>query len=245
MNTSDASPLPLYARIEADLRARLEAREWNPGDQLPPEAELMDHYQVSRITIRKAIDNLARQNLITIRRGKGTFASAPPLLHDLSRLTGFVEMTTAGKRNATSRLIDHSVIVPDQRISTALNQAPGSTVTSIRRLRLADGMPVSLDQTFLPHDIGARLQTADLEQIPLLALLEDHLGIPLIEAQYGIEATGADADAASHLAVTTGFPVMKVERSIFTTTNRPITYELLTYRGDMVRFQTRLSRKRT
>ena len=113
----------------------------------------------------------------------------------------------------------------------------------LRRVRLADGVSMSFDETYLPRDIGEKVADDDLEAEPIFALLEDKYDTPLVEAEYKLEAAAADPVAAQALQVPTGSPVFVIERTSYTTGNRPVDYERLHYRGDLVRFVTRLVRR--
>ena len=113
----------------------------------------------------------------------------------------------------------------------------------IERVRLADGHPVSFDQTWLPEGIGAQVASEDLSEEPIFRLLEDKYGIPLVEATYRLEAIVADDALGDRLETEPGAPVLRVARTTFTTGQRPIDYELLHYRGDLISFATRLTRE--
>jgi len=113
----------------------------------------------------------------------------------------------------------------------------------IHRVRLADGVPTSFDETYLPLEIGEKVITDDLEVEPIFTLLERRYSIPLLEAEYRLEAAAAGASVASALGVDEGSPIFLIERTSYTTGGRPVDYERLYYRGDRVRFVTRLARK--
>src|SRR5438128_2924733 len=115
-------------------------------------------------------------------------------------------------------------------------------VVSLQRVRLADGVAMSFDETYLPRDIGEKVADNDLEAEPVFALLEDKYDTPLVEAEYKLEAAAADLVAAQALQVPAGSPIFLIERTSYTTGNRPVDYERLHYRGDLIRFVTRLVR---
>ena len=91
MRDAEPNPTPLYARVETELGANIVDRTFPPGTQLPTEDELIARFDVSRTTVRKAIQNLAGRGLVEIRRGKGTFVTEPKIAHELTELSGFVE----------------------------------------------------------------------------------------------------------------------------------------------------------
>lgn len=238
---SDARPL--YAQVEAELASCIAGGHLKPGDQLPTESELMQRFGVSRPTIRQAIQNLATRGLVEIRRGKGTFATLPKMTQPLESLSGFVEDMQILGRNATARVIDKQIVKAGQAVARNLEVAPDTDVVRIQRVRLADGIPVSFDDTFLPLDIGRKIMADDLETQPIFSLLEDKYGIPLTEAEYRLEALAAEPAIARALGVEPLTPMLVIERVSYRQGNHPIDYETLYYRGDLVRFTTRLPRR--
>jgi GntR family transcriptional regulator len=237
--------LPLYAQIERILAASIEAGELRPGDRLPPEDSLIARFAVSRTTIRMTIQNLARRGLVEIRRGRGTFVAQPKITQELSGLTGFVEDMQAIGLKATARLVDQKVMPATRPVAEQLAMAEGTPVVRIQRVRLADGKPVSFDETYLPLEIGEKIMANDLEVEPIFTLLEEKYDMPLVEADYRLEAVYADDIVARALRVAPGSPIFLIERTSYCTGRRPIDYERLHYRGDQIRFVTRLVRRPT
>ncbi|HEY2587083.1 MAG TPA: GntR family transcriptional regulator [Tepidisphaeraceae bacterium] len=241
VDSSDARPL--YAQVEAELASCIASGHMKPGDQLPTESALIQRFGVSRPTIRQAIQNLAARGLVEIRRGKGTFASLPKMTQPLESLSGFVEDMEMLGRNATARVIDKRIVKAGEAVARNLAVEPDADVVRIQRVRLADGVPVSFDDTFLPLDIGRKIMADDLETQPIFSLLEDKYGIPLIEAEYRLEALAAEPAVARALGVEPLTPMLVIERISYREGDHPIDYEKLYYRGDLVRFTTRLPRR--
>lgn len=235
--------LPLYAQIEAVLAASILDGTLPPGSRLPPEDSLIARFAVSRTTIRTTIQNLARRGLVEIQRGKGTFVTEPKITQELTELSGFVEDMEALGRRATARVLDQQVIAASDIVARQLALAPGASVVRIQRVRLADGSPLSFDETYLPLDLGERVMGDNLETEPIFALLEQKYSTPLIEAEYRLEAISADAAVARALEITAESPVFLIERTSYSSLHRPVDYERLHYRGDRIRFVTRLSRR--
>jgi GntR family transcriptional regulator len=239
-----SSPTSLYAQVEEVLTAEVASGELSAGAQLPSEDSLVERFKVSRTTVRKAIQNLIGAGVVEIRRGKGTFVAQPRITQELTELSGFVEDMKAVGRRATARLVDQRVVAATEIVARQLALATGTRVVRIQRVRLANGVAVSFDETFLPLDIGQKIITNDLESQPIFELLEQKYGIPLIDAEYKLEAVGAEAVVASALGVEAGSPIFLIERTSYRGAKQPIDYERLHYRGDMVRFVTRLARRR-
>lgn len=234
---------PLYARVEAALANDIADGILAPGNQLPPEDGLIERFSVSRTTVRKAIENLVTRGLIEIRRGKGTFVVRPKITQELTELTGFVEDMQAIGRVPTARLINKQIVPADADVARQLAVPSGSMVMRIQRVRLADGVAMSFDETYLPREIGQKIVTHDLDAEPIFSLLEGKYDLPLTEAEYRLEAVTAAPEVAQALAVAPGSAVFLIERTSYTVGHRPIDYEKLHYRGDLISFVTRLARR--
>ncbi|MGI6851802.1 GntR family transcriptional regulator [Mesorhizobium sp. 1B3] len=234
---------PLYTKVEAALVSDISAGFLTPGSQLPPEDGLIKRFSVSRTTVRKAVENLVARGLVEIRRGKGTFVAQPKITQELTELTGFVEDMQALGRTPTARLLDKQIVPADTGVARRLAVPSGTLVMRIQRVRLADGIAMSFDETYLPCEIGEKVVTHDLEAEPIFSLLEGKYDLPLTDAEYRLEAVTATPDVAQALAVDPGSAVFLIERTSYTEGHRPIDYEKLHYRGDLISFVTRLARR--
>lgn len=215
------------------------------GSRLPSEDELIEEFSVSRTTIRTMIQNLVQRGLVEIRRGKGTFVTRPRITQELTALTGFVEDMEALGRHASARVLDQRIVEADETVARQLALAPGTAVVRIQRVRLADGSPLSFDETYLPRELGEKILTHDLETEPIFSLLEQNYQTQLVEAEYRLEAVSADEAVAKALEIPPGSPIFLIERTSYAAGHRPVDYEKLYYRGDQIRFVTRLTRRAT
>src|ERR1700741_2538786 len=232
----------LYSKVEEAIATEIAQGEYRPGDQLPTEDALLQRFQVSRITVRRAIQNLVNRGLLEIRRGVGTFVLSPQIKAELTKLTGFVEDMNAAGRKATARVVSQGVVAASARVAERLQLAKGTKVMQIKRVRLADGTPISFDETYLPLSLGKQIVRSDLRRHPIFTLLEEEYGVPLVEADYELEAVIATKAVADALQVKVGSPIFQIERTSITIGGQPVDYEVLSYRGDLVRFVTRLFR---
>ena len=234
----------LYSKVEEAIAREIAQGEYRPGDQLPTEDALLQRFQVSRITVRRAIQNLVSRGLLEIRRGLGTFVLSPQIEAELTKLTGFVEDMNAAGRKATARVVSQDVVASSARVAERLQLARGTKVMRIKRVRLADGTPISFDETYLPLRLGKQIVRNDLRLQPIFTLLEEEYGVPLVEADYELEAVIATKVVADALQVRVGSPIFQIERTSITIGGQPVDYEVLSYRGDLVRFVTKLLRHR-
>jgi GntR family transcriptional regulator len=234
---------PLCERVESVLAGDIADGSLPPDTQLPPEDGLIDRFKVSRTPVRKAIQNLVERGLVEVRRGRGTFVTRPKITQELTELTGFVEDMQALGRIPTARLLDNRIIAADEAVAHHLALAPGTLMVRLWRVRLADGVAMCFDETYLPREIGEKVAENDLEVQPVFASLENKYDTPSVEAEYKLEAAAADPFAAEALQLPAGSPILLIERTSYTTGNRPVDYERLHYRGDLIRFVTRFARR--
>jgi GntR family transcriptional regulator len=243
MSNDSHSRLPLYAQVENVIVGRISDGSLPPGTRLPSEDSLVQEYAVSRTTIRAAIQSLVQRGLVEIRRGKGTFVTQPKITQELTEVTGFVEDMQALGRQATAKVLDQQVVAANQLVARRLALPQGTSVVRIQRVRLADGMPLSFDETYLPKELGEKVMADNLETEPIFSLLERKYNTPLMEAEYQLEAICADATVARALCIGVGSAIFLIERTSYSIGHRPVDYEKLHYRGDQIRFVTRLARR--
>lgn len=237
------SRLPLYAQVEDVLADRISSGAMPVGTRLPTEEELIREFDVSRTTIRTMVQNLVRKGLVEIRRGRGTFVASPRMIQELTELTGFVEDMRVLGRTPTARVLGRDVVPADRLVADKLAVREETLVVRIRRVRLSDGVPLSFDETYLPENLGRKIMADDLATEPIFALLEERYDTPLVEAEYELEAAAAEPAVAMALEVSVGSPIFLIDRTSYTLGHRPVDYEKLHYRGDHIRFKTRLARR--
>jgi len=235
--------LPLYAQVENVIIDRIANGSLAPGSRLPSEDSLVQEYAVSRTTIRAATQSLVQRGLVEIRRGKGTFVTHPKITQELTELTGFVEDMQAAGRRPTAKVLDQQIVAANQVVARRLALPQGAPVVRIQRIRLADCMPLSYDETYLPKQLGEKVMADNLATEPIFLLLEQKYNTPLVEAEYQLEAVCADATVAQALRIGVGSAIFLIERTSYSIGHRPVDYEKLHYRGDQMRFVTRLARR--
>src|ERR1700733_12366836 len=147
----------LYEHVESVLAGDIADGSLSPDARLPSEDGLVERFKVSRTTVRKAIQNLIERGLVEVRRGKGTFVTQPKITQELTELTGFVEDMQALGRTPTARLVEKRVVAADETVAHQLALAPGRLGVRLMRVRLADGVAMSFDETYLPQELGEKI----------------------------------------------------------------------------------------
>lgn len=217
-----------YELIEDWLRGRV--RSGKPGDVLPSEAELAAQFGVSRMTARQAVQNLAHDGLVDRRRGAGTYIAIPPIRRHGSALMSFSSDMRARGMTASSRLLRAELVDGSPEDVEALRLTPGSRVVSIFRLRLADGLPMSIELAVLPLECAPVL-SRDLEKGSLQDALGE-LGREPAIARTRITARTATAAEARLLGVPERSALLVERRVILDTENRPLEHTESRYVAD-------------
>jgi GntR family transcriptional regulator len=222
-----------YREIAADLRGRIHSGELAAGAILPSEAELSAAYDASRVTVRRALDELRADQLIDSRQGFGWFVPAETLRQSLGRLGTIEDQLAASGAVPERRILDFGFVEAPPPVVAALG--PG-TVLRVRRLNLADGQPFARVTVWCPEDLGAELSRADVERSPFYELLPVELG----GATQIIGAVAASDDDAGLLEVPAGSPLLICERVTTSTSGRPVLVSEHVFPGHRTEFVVEL-----
>lgn len=241
--TTEPSVLPLHTQVRERLRECILDGTYGPHAQLPSESELGALFGVSRITVRQALGDLQRENLIFKIPGKGTFVAKPKAFQQLSQLEGFAEAMTRMGYEVRNRVVSHKTVPAPARVAQRLGLAQGEPVAQIKRVRYINRAPVSYEVTYLPHAIGERLRQEDLAGRDIFLILENDYAIPLGHADLQIDATLADAALSQALAVAEGTALLRIERLTHTAAGAPLDFEDLYFRGDAFQYRLRIDRR--
>jgi len=220
-----ASPTfsPLYQQIKGLITQSLEAGEWKPGDMIPSEIELAGRYKVSQGTVRKAIDELAAENLLIRRQGKGTFVATHTEARTQFR---FLRLTPneGEPRYPESTVTECRRVRAPAEIARALELRAGDAVITIKRVLAFEGKPCVLDELWLPGNLfkGLTAERLTESKAPLYSLFESEFGTKMIRADEKVRAVAADAASAQALRVEEGSPLLSVERISYTYGDKPV-----------------------
>jgi GntR family transcriptional regulator len=204
---------PLYQQIKTLMTLRLQAGEWQPGEAIPSELELAARFKVSQGTVRKAVDELAADNLLVRRQGKGTFVSThaeQTVQYRFLRLMPNDGPVIAAQR----RFIDCRRLRAPADVARSLGLKSGDAVVNVRRVLSFDAAPTVLDDIWLPGALFKGLTAERLADYkgPMYGLFESEFGVRMIRAEEQIRAVSADEASAVLLGLTAGTPLLSVER---------------------------------
>lgn len=236
------SYVPYYRQLAELLRQEIETqRARGEMYQLASENELADRHGLSRATVRHALDELAREGWIYTQKGVGSFAPARRIEQDLTALVSTTEdMRQRGWRLVT-RVLGLQQIAAPARIAAALDVAPETLVFELRRLRIVDAVPLSLQTTYLPTSLCPTLAQDDLTG-SLYRLLESRYGFRLWTAQETLRARCATDEEAEALVVPPGSAVLYAARTTYAADGQAVEYLEAVWRGDRYDFKVTLTR---
>lgn len=239
-------PIPLYYQVKESLLEKIKSRQFNVGDLIPSEAELQEQYNVSRITVRRAIQELVQEGHLYTKQGRGTFVSRPKVSQELNLITSWAEtMEEMGMRPETKK-IEYSEEPAPVNIARLLNVPIGDMVYKIERLRYADGEPTCIMTNYLSPDVVPGLLDKGIKGESLYETLEKHYNIVLSHAEETVEAKAAKASEAELLNIKRGAPLLHATRVTYDITDRPVEVVISISRADRYSYKIRLSgRKKT
>jgi GntR family transcriptional regulator len=236
---------PLYQQIKTLLIERLQAGEWRPGEVIPSEMELAARFKVSQGTVRKAVDELAADNLLVRRQGKGTFVathSEQQVQYRFLRLipdAGSLESQGAAQR----QVLHCGKEKASTEVAQLLSLPAGESAMHARRLLSFLGVPTILEDLWLAADVFKTLSAQQLLEFPgsSYALYEAQFGVRMVRAEEKIRALVADAEVAQHLRVAVGTPLLSVDRVAYTYKNQAMELRRALYRTDAHHYRSDLN----
>ena len=236
MNIDKKSIIPLYYQLADYLRDKITSRAILPGDLVPSEFELMNQFDISRGTVRQAIQQLELEGLVERFPGRGTFVPTPKIEQNASKQMGFFtsSMRKAGKI-PTAHVLETGEITAPRDVTDKLNLQNEDKVIAIRRLLCADGQPLTIEKSYFRHDVGSKLLNEDLTG-SIYALIQEKFNYTIYKSKNSIEATLSDKESSELLEVPQGFALFKVKRFMFFSENEPIEYTIDLMRGDRFQF---------
>jgi GntR family transcriptional regulator len=238
----EAASRPLHIQVRETIRRQVRAGELiDKAGRLMTEAELGKHFGVSRITIRNAIKPLVDEGMFDRERGRGTFLRSNQPENWVGRLMGFSEtIRDAGYQPGARILLQGMTNRHDAQVRAQLRER---AVWQLKRVRLADDIPIAIEHAFYPPDIGLELEKRDLTSIVMYRVFETEIGFNIREANQTISASLADATTAKLLGVKRGSPLLSIERLTVDTDGRPLELLRSVYLPEYFRLSINLTRR--
>ena len=236
---------PLYQQIKGLILQSLQSGEWKPGEAIPSEIDLAARFRVSQDTVRKAIDDLAAENLVIRRQGKGTFVAThaeDQVQYRFLRLhpdSGDASVEGPAERS----IIDCKLVRAPADVARALGLRTGESVIQAHRVLAFQSVPTILEEIWLPGQAFKGLSAAHMAHYPgpTYAMLEMDFGVRMVRAEEKIKAVLPDAEQAALLDVTPTTPLLSVERLAYTYNDVPMELRRGLYRTDTHHYRNELN----
>jgi len=228
--------LPLYAQLKEQIIAVIARGGLAPGDQIPSQRVLCERYGMSHMTVRRAISELLHEGVIYAIPGKGLYVTEPKQDAE-PPLIGFTEDMSRRGMVASSQVLAAEIVGASTVLASALGVAVGTALVYLRRLRLADGEPMAVQGSYLPHALCPGLLEHDLGRGALFHLLRNVYHLRLADGTTVVEAALADAEHAKLLGLRVPAPVLIVEQLNYLDSGQAIEFVRTAYRADRYRLR--------
>lgn len=236
------SPVPIYYQLQEQLKNMIEKGELKPGDLISSEREYAERFQISRMTIRQALTKLVDEGYLYRVKGKGTFVAERKIEQPLQGLTSFTEDMKARGMVPGNELLSFEIIPASNLIANHLNIQEYGPVYEIKRIRLADDVPMALETTYIPANLIKGLTDEIMRHQSLYDYIEGRLLVKIDRGEQIIESSIADQMESQYLKIKKGSPIMLIQRKSYLEDGTPIELVKSVYRADRYRFMINMKR---
>ncbi|MBI9052086.1 MAG: GntR family transcriptional regulator [Anaerolineaceae bacterium] len=233
------SPVPAYYQIQKVIIDKIEQGEWVPKTQIPSERELTEMFDVSRMTLRHALQELVVQGFLVKQKGLGTFVAEPRIAQKLTSLTSFSEDMLSRGKKPSSEILEFDFTTVDHEISVALSVPLGESVVVVKRLRFADNEPMAIERAYLYFPGCDQIVRQDFEN-SIYTVLKQKFDLFPTRAHQKMRADHASKDECALLSIPNNTPILRLNRVTFDQNERPFEYTRTVYRGDKYVFVAEL-----
>jgi GntR family transcriptional regulator len=232
----EPGPIPLHHQVYLDLRSAIESAEWSAGERLPSERELAKRYGCSLITVRRALGELAREQRVERTRGRGTTVLSQPIDRDFAGSLSFAEEMRRRGHEPNTRVVTSRLEDAGEQVAAALDLPLGAPVVYLERVRMADDVPLLLEQVHLSADRFPGLIGFDLEHNSLYDLLADRFGVRVVRSREAIEPAVLRTREARLLGLRPRTPALLVEGISYDAAGTPVEVARSYVAGDRTRY---------
>lgn len=226
---------PIYKRIQNDIKNEIEEGILQSGDLVPSENELKEKYNVSRMTVRQALNNLVNEGYLYRHKGKGTFISQRKIEKNIHGVRSFTQEMAATNRKVSNKILKFEKIICPALIAEKLFLTKKEEVFHIERVRYGNEIPVLFEQLYIPVKIFKTIEESDMKN-SFYEYVENQLGLQISHCLQSIEAITAPDEINNILKVKENSPTLLIERNTFLSNGRPFEYVKSYYRGDQYKF---------
>jgi len=227
--------VPVYIQIHNEIRKEIESGKWAVGERIPSERQLSQDFDVSRMTLRQAIQTLVDEGILQRQVGSGTYVASSKVQEKMSGTTSFTEITESQGKKPSSKTVSYHVADPSISEIEKLKLKNGDQVLRMERIRYADKQPICFEVATIPIGIVDSLNKKDITS-SLYKALEDKAGLKLGNATQTVSAILASEKIANFLNVKRGSAVLRVRQITTLDDDRPFEYVRSQYAGDRFEF---------
>ncbi len=236
------SPVPIYYQLQQIIQDLINNKKLKEGDQLPTEDEVCRNFNISRMTVRQAYDNLLKMELIYRLKGKGTFIASRKFIFELSRLHSFSEDMQKRGLKINSKILDKAIINSNKSIREKLQIVDDSRLWKIKRLRFVQDIPTAIETSLISLKNCMGLENEDLENNSLFRILEKKYKLHISHSKQTIEPVLSSKEESTLLNIKIGSPLIRMTGTTYLKNDIPIEYIVGLYRGDRYKFNLYLKR---
>ncbi|WP_285766113.1 GntR family transcriptional regulator [Peribacillus sp. SI8-4] len=237
------SPLPIYHQLAEAIKKEIQTRQLLPGEMIPSEREYTEKYEISRMTVRQAVTNLVNEGYLYRQRGIGTFVAHQKIEHPLQGLTGFSEDMQSRGHEPGTRVVSLAKVEADLELSAKLEVKAGTPILELKRIRLADALPMAYETVYLSKVLSPGRVTEEMALTSIYGFLEKTFGLKIKNGSQSIEASIAQKLEADMLGIAEGEPVLRIERISRLDNNKPFEVANSVYRADRYKLTVDMERQ--
>jgi DNA-binding GntR family transcriptional regulator len=231
--------IPLYIQLKNELLKDIR-ENYKPNDIIPPEGELEKRYEVSRITVRRAIEELGKEGILLKKQGKGTFVKEQKILYDANSIGSLTQRLEKQNHHLKTKTIEFEIIKDEHLVKDLLEC---DVLLCIKRFRVLDDVPFALMKNYL--DITRVPNIKEKFKIEsLYTFLKEQYSIEFYNAEETVEAKAASKSDAKKLGIDEKYPLLSLHRLSFDKHNRPIEYSDIVIKSDMYKHKIKLSNEK-
>lgn len=227
--------VPVYIQIHNEIRKEIESGKWSVGERIPSERQLSQDFNVSRMTLRQAIQTLVDEGILQRQVGSGTYVASSKVQEKMSGTTSFTEITESQGKHPSSKTVSYHVADPSISEMEKLKLADGDQILRMERIRYADNQPICFEVATIPISIVKSLDKEDITS-SLYKALENKAGLKLGDATQTVSAILASEKIANFLNVKRGSAILRVRQVTTLDDDRPFEYVRSQYAGDRFEF---------
>ena len=240
--TDKCSGVPLHEQISSWIKEQIEKGLFGLDEKLPSESELTEKFDVSRVTVRRALKTLEQEQFIYRCQGLGSFVKDNRSRQSFVDLTDFNEDMKKAGMQAASVVVNKQIIDVPEHIASILRVEGQKQVMQLDRLRLGNGEPIAFDITWIPLFYAQLIDGHDLSERTIYDILENEYSIPIERGCYRIEADNATKYLGKHLKIQEGEALLLIDRLTFTVGSKPVYYQQRYNRTDKLVYELNVER---